>query len=174
VSAAPLHTTDCPEAWGQHLGQASLLRQQQVSHNSFGNHSNSLHSSHSVASTASENHSAMSYPSSAKNLASDSGAKISIFEIERQQLAERVAEALEEDFGNAKSSVKEIMRAANCNEASAKNWKQAKCCPDFLNGLRLMMRSPALQKQILTLIGMERDLDPNFQRDLAALLRRMT
>ena len=97
-----------------------------------------------------------------------------IDKISERDLARKVSEALVVDFGSYSSKHKRIAEAAGAaSEKSAENWTQGHNAPSFLYGLRLMAKSPTLQKEIMRLCAMEQNLDPQFQEAFAAFMRMM-
>lgn len=100
--------------------------------------------------------------------------KLPIDMITPSDLAKTVAGALVVDFGDYTAKHKRIAKAAGAaSEKSAENWTQGHNPPSFLHGLRLMAKSPTLRKEIMRLCDLEAGLDPDFQRDLIALIQRM-
>ena len=95
-----------------------------------------------------------------------------IDKISERDLARKVSEALVIDFGDYNSKHKRIAEAAGAaSEKSAENWTQGHNAPSFLYGLRLMAKSPTLQKEILRLCAMEQELSPEFQEQFAKFMQ---
>ena len=88
--------------------------------------------------------------------------------IDTGEYTEIVRDRLREHYGPAKSAIKLIARAANCNERTAENWFTGKNAPGGLHLLRLAAQVPGLQAEVRRLMAMDADLDPDFMRDFCA------
>lgn len=97
-----------------------------------------------------------------------------IDKISDRDLARTIGNALLSDFGEFASRDKRVARAAGAgSEKTAANWILGHNAPSMLYGLRLMAKSPTMAKEILRLCALEQDLDPDFQREFAALMQRV-
>lgn len=76
-----------------------------------------------------------------------------------------VRDCLHEHFGRSRSAIKEIARAANCNERAAENWWLGKNGPGGLHLLRLAAQVPNLQSELRRLMAMDAEHDAAFMRD---------
>lgn len=88
----------------------------------------------------------------------------SVHNLSDADLTTIITQSLRDAFADKKSAVKGIMRVANCNERTAKNWYSGKNSPDALNLLRLMAEIPELQAEVRRLTSMQSDLDPHFEK----------
>jgi hypothetical protein len=93
-------------------------------------------------------------------------------DIQESKVANDVSVALVLDFGPYKGTPKVIARVAGASPQAAKNWLAGDHPPSLTSFLRLLPHSPSLQAMVRRLAGMEADLDPDFQRELTALLQR--
>lgn len=75
--------------------------------------------------------------------------------ISDEELAQIVAEALRQDFGESASAVKRIGQLTNANLRAIKNWYEARNAPSSGHLLLLARSSPSILKFILTQIGGE-------------------
>lgn len=75
--------------------------------------------------------------------------------ISDEELAQIVAEALRQDFGESVSAVKRIGQLTNANLRAIKNWYEARNAPSSGHLLLLARSSPSILKFILTQIGGE-------------------
>jgi len=84
------------------------------------------------------------------------------------QLAEIIADALREDFGDTPSSIKRIGRLTGANLRAIKNWYVAKNAPSSRYLLLLARMSPSILQFILTQVGGEDlwDVFDLFQRNV--------
>jgi hypothetical protein len=93
---------------------------------------------------------------------------------DERRLAEVVADALVVDFGHFRSTHKVIAKAAGASSKSAENWTAANTAPSLINFLRLLPHSPSLQSMVRKLMGMQADLDPDFQREFVRFMQMMS
>jgi hypothetical protein len=99
--------------------------------------------------------------------------ELPIDELDESGLAKRIANALAVDFGNLKAANKEVANTSGASIKSAENWTGGYNPPSLLYFLRLYAKSPALQAEVRRLTAMETDHDPDFQRDLSALINQL-
>lgn len=90
----------------------------------------------------------------------------------QHELTETLTGALRSAFEGQNASVKQAARAANANVETAKSWWNARSCPDALHLLRMMATIPAVRAEVRRLVGMHNDLDPEFERDMLAMMGR--
>lgn len=84
----------------------------------------------------------------------------------------QVAAALVVDFARFKATHKVIAEKAGASPKTAENWTAGISAPSLAMFLRLLPHSPSLQGMVRRVMGMEADMDPDFQRELIELLRR--
>lgn len=77
--------------------------------------------------------------------------------------------ALRRAFDGVDSPVKRIARAENCGPRTAENHWDGRNLPSLVQALRLGASVPEFGAELRRLMGMEADLDPEFERDLMAL-----
>lgn len=85
--------------------------------------------------------------------------------------AEIVAVCLREVVGADGHAAKRLARAAHSTKEAADNWLSGRNAPNLAAFLNLCRAYPALQAQARRLMALAGDLDPELQRDLAALQR---
>jgi hypothetical protein len=96
-----------------------------------------------------------------------------IEKLDEDSFTELFQAALENDYGNLKSKHKEIARHAGAaSHKTAEAWTQGISLPGFYRGLKLAAKSPSLAKEVVRLIAMESQIDPEFQRDLVAFMQQ--
>ena len=81
-----------------------------------------------------------------------------------------IADSLRRRFGNSKASAKLVANLVGSNEKAAQNWINGANAPGSLHLMRLMATVPELQAEMRSLIGIDPNLDPEFERDLIALV----
>lgn len=96
-----------------------------------------------------------------------------IDDVDERGFRELVQTCLGADHGHLKSVAKEVADIADASPETAKTWLNGLSSPGFLKGLKLAARSPSLKKEVIRLIAAESDLSPEFQEQLAVLLRMM-
>ncbi len=94
--------------------------------------------------------------------------------LNKRDTAELVAAAIHEDYGRFACRHTVIANDAGAaSEKTAKAWTNKESLPGLEYFLNLGRNSPAIQKMVLRLWGLERDLDPDFQRELNAFIQRV-
>lgn len=88
---------------------------------------------------------------------------------DERELAKQVSAALVVDFSHYRSTHKVIARHAGVSQETVKRWMAADSAPSLIYFMRLLPHSPSLRK----LVSMEQNLDPEFQRELAAFIQRV-
>lgn len=88
---------------------------------------------------------------------------------DERELAKQVSAALVVDFSHYRSTHKTIAQKAGVSPETVKRWLAADSAPSLIYFMRLLPHSPSLRR----LVAMEQDLDPNFQRELAAFIQRI-
>lgn len=91
--------------------------------------------------------------------------------IGQYEFTDRICDALRQHVEGNASGVKSLARAANANVRTVENWLAKRSTPDGLHLVRLMATIPEVQAEVRRLAAMEADLDPNFERDMDALVR---
>lgn len=94
-----------------------------------------------------------------------------VYSLGQDEFARIIVDALRRSVGAASDPVKAVARAANANIHTARNWWTGATTPQGLYLLRLMAAMPELQSEIRRLVGMEASLDPEFGRDLDAMIQ---
>lgn len=107
------------------------------------------------------------FPTPGKDAAEDAP----IDAIGTNEFTEICGDALYAAFGRMSAPIKRIAQVANVNERTAKNWWEKKCAPGPIHTLRLMAHVPEFQGRMRELAAMERDIDPDFQRAMADMVR---
>ena len=80
---------------------------------------------------------------------------------------------LRSTLGREEKSHKEIAESVGeTSENTVKTWLDGTSQPGFFKGLRLAASTPALAKEVVRLIAMEADQDPEFQRDLLMFIQK--
>lgn len=92
-------------------------------------------------------------------------------QIDQGEFTERIRSALVIEFGAHKDAVKLVARAADAGTRAAKNWLRGDNAPDGLHLMRLAQAVPRVGSEVRRLMGMQSDLDPEFERDLHALFQ---
>lgn len=82
-----------------------------------------------------------------------------------------VADALNRHFANSKSAAKEIADKTGCGVRTAEHWLAGRHAPDVFYFLQLLKEVPGLQAEVRRIIGMEANLDPEFQQAVHALIQ---
>lgn len=131
----------------------------------------------------------MSYPLNRRNFAPSIGAKISLDPVAAPALTVVCTDALQAEYHNRKSAIKDIANDAGANENTVRNWWRARNLPDLVNALNLSKEAPTLatrllqnmasHKNIFALLGelhrlaiMEAENDPSFAIEYSAFLQR--
>lgn len=81
-----------------------------------------------------------------------------------------VVGAIRRAYDGQRDAAKLLARQANSNTRAAKNWLDGHNLPDVVHFLRLMAQIPELKAEVRRLVGMESDLDPEFDAALAKLV----
>lgn len=93
--------------------------------------------------------------------------------LSKRDTARTLTDAIQEDYGRLSSRHKQIANDAGAaSQKTAEAWTQGTSLPGLDYFLNLGRESPAIQKMVMRLWGLERDCDPSFQRELNDLLRR--
>lgn len=79
--------------------------------------------------------------------------------------------ALRRAFDGSDSPVKRIAKAENCGPRTAENHWEGRNLPSLVQALRLGAAVPEFGAELRRLMGMESDLDPELERNLAALVQ---
>ena len=95
-----------------------------------------------------------------------------IFELDQFQYQSFVTTWLRKEVANDRSPTKTLMRVAGAAHGTAKNWLQGTATPNGLHLARLRASYPQFNSELRKLEGMERDLDPMFERALNEFIQR--
>jgi hypothetical protein len=82
--------------------------------------------------------------------------------------AEIIATCLREIIGEDGHAAKRLARAANSTKESAENWLSGRNAPNLAAFLNMCRQYPQLRAEADRLMAMEAEIDPEFQRALAA------
>lgn len=96
--------------------------------------------------------------------------KAPILTMDTGDTTEAIVAAIRRAYDGNDSPVKRIARLANSNTRSAENWWRGKNLPDVVHFLRLAAQIPELKAEVRRLIGMESDINPEFDAALANLV----
>jgi len=93
--------------------------------------------------------------------------------ISEREFALIVSAALQAHYGPLKASAKHVANDAGASIATAKNWLAGLCPPSSVYLKRLEAKVPGLAAEMRRLTALEAEIDPDFQRELTSLLRRV-
>lgn len=99
--------------------------------------------------------------------------KAPIDSLDDRGFARVIADALQAHYGPLKSSAKRIANDCGASVQTAKNWLSGLCPPSSIYLMRLERKVPGLAAEMRRLQGMETEFNPEFQRELSALIRRL-
>lgn len=74
----------------------------------------------------------------------------------------RLSDALKADHGHKHSHLKLIAREAGASPRTVEKWTQAQYLPGLEHFLRLVPKSPAIQKMLAELMTLDADTDPRY------------
>lgn len=86
-------------------------------------------------------------------------------------IKQRLATALKQDHGHKHSHLKLIAREAGTSPRTVEKWTGAQYLPGLEHFLRLIPKSPSIQKMLAELMTLDADTDPRYQRVLMDLQR---
>jgi hypothetical protein len=87
-------------------------------------------------------------------------------------IKQRLATALKADHGHKHSHLKLIAREAGTSPRTVEKWTQAQYLPGLEHFLRLVPKSPAIQKMLAELMTLDADTDPRHAVLLAQIQRQ--
>ena len=93
------------------------------------------------------------------------------FQLNHGEYTKRITGQLRVAFANDRYPVKRIADVADCSVATAKNWWEQRCAPEGLHLARLVAVVPEVAGEYRRITAMERDIDPELQRDMTQLLQ---
>jgi hypothetical protein len=88
------------------------------------------------------------------------------------QIKQRVATALKADHSHKHSHLKLIAREAGASPRTVEGWTSAQYLPGLEHFLRLIPKSPAIQKMLAELMTLDADTDPRHAVLLAQIQRQ--
>jgi hypothetical protein len=86
-------------------------------------------------------------------------------------IKQRVSAALKADHGHKHSHLKLIAREAGTSPRTVEKWTQAQYLPGLEHFLRLVPKSPAIQKMLAELMTLDADTDPRYGPLMASVQR---
>lgn len=93
-----------------------------------------------------------------------------VLALSRTAVKDRLAAAMRAAVANSNAPAKALARLADVNAATAKNWLAGKHPPGAVNLLTMLARVPELRAEVRRLTAMEAGIDPEFERDLSAVI----
>ena len=96
-----------------------------------------------------------------------------VFDLDQFQYQSFVTTWLRREVANDRSPVKSAAQVAGAGLGTAKNWLNGTATPNGLHLARLRASYPRFDAELRRLEGMERDLDPMFQRALNEFIQRV-
>lgn len=92
---------------------------------------------------------------------------------DNRRIAKEVRLALVSDFDHLRAPRKEIAKHAQCSHRTVEAWTDPELptVPGLPHFLRLVPRSPSIQKLLIRLMTLDADIDPEHQRAFMDLVR---